>query len=127
MSALRTLTGIWKSREETGEKAKSPELKTRYYKERKDRLMDIIQRVVRNKLPKWNIVHISENRGEITIEKKQGMGVNDIVVTVFYITPVRTAVDVSSAKRGSFGDLGASYRNILEFYEALHTEIQPED
>lgn len=126
MSLTRTLTGLWKNREETGEKAKLPEMKTRYYKEKKDRMVETVRRVVNHKLPNWHVVHVSAERGEITIKKKQGLGVSDIVVTVFHINPLRTAVDVSSAKRGSLGDLGSSYRNILAFFKALHTEIQPE-
>ena len=57
--------------------------------------------------------------GEITLEKRTSFGRTlDITVSVLGISPVRGAVDMYSASRGS-GDLGANYRVILNLYAVL--------
>ncbi|KHF40890.1 hypothetical protein [Halalkalibacter okhensis] len=127
MSLLRTITGIWKSHEETSEKPKLEGLNTRYYKKSREAMIDYVHKIVNNnKLPNWKVSSVDEERGEIVLEKK-GVSSSVMVITVFKITPIKSAVDIYSSKQGSFGDLGSSYKNILEFFKALHTEVQPED
>ncbi|CCQ97810.1 conserved hypothetical protein [[Clostridium] ultunense Esp] len=127
MSMMRSLVGLWKNREETSEKEKDPALKTRYYKERKDKLIDLILDLIPKKLPRWKVIHTDRERGEILVEKQGLLRKSDIVITVFRINPIRSAIDVMSAKRGSFGDLGDTYRDILLFFRVLHTAIKPEE
>ncbi|GAE35266.1 hypothetical protein [Halalkalibacter akibai] len=127
MSALRTLVGLWKNHEETKEKPKLPELKTRYYKKSREVMIEQVKKIVNNnKFPNWKISEIDEERGEVTLVK-QGMGSSIMVVTIFKINPVKSAIDIYCAKQGSFGDLGSSYKAILQFFKALHTEVTPED
>lgn len=125
MSILRIITGLWKNQEETSERAKSPQLKTRYYKERFDKVMEAVTRVINSK-PDWKVFHIDKERGEIMVETKNLLWKSDLIISVFKISPTRSAIDVLSAKRGTLGDLGTSYFNILAFYKALHKEIKPE-
>ncbi|MCL7746250.1 MULTISPECIES: hypothetical protein [Halalkalibacter] len=127
MSLLRTITGIWKSHEETGEKPKLEGLNTRYYKKSREAMIDYVHKIVNNnKLPNWQVTNVDEERGEVVLEKK-GVSSSVMVITVFKITPIKSAVDVYCSKQGAFGDLGSSYKNILAFFKALHTEVQPED
>ncbi|MFC0470619.1 hypothetical protein ACFFHM_08935 [Halalkalibacter kiskunsagensis] len=127
MSLLRTIVGVWKSHEETSEKPKLPGLNTRYYKKNRETMIETINKVVNsNKFGNWKVTKIDTERGEVVIEKK-GVSSYIMVVTVFKITPIKSAVDVYCSKQGSFGDLGNSYKHILEFYKALHTEVTPED
>ncbi|GAB7387030.1 hypothetical protein BSNK01_08660 [Bacillaceae bacterium] len=90
-------------------------------------MIDSVLKVAEQKLPRWKVVHVDRERGEIMAEKRHALSVSDIVITVYRISPVRSAIDVVCAKRGSLGDLGSSYRTILEFFHALQTEIQPEE
>lgn len=123
MTLLRTVVGIWKSYEETSEQPKVPELKTRYYNKSQQVLIENVERIVNNnKLKGWTINRIDEERGEINLEK----GSNIMNITIFKINPIKSAIDVHCSKEGPIGDLGSSYRHIVEFFTALHTEIQPE-
>ncbi|MNG29590.1 hypothetical protein D3C84_1150490 [compost metagenome] len=47
----------------------------------------------------------------------------DITVSVIAVNPVTTAVDIYSASRGSFGDLGSNYRIILSIYLTLDKKL----
>ena len=120
----RILIGIFRSIETTGEKAKDPKLKSHYYKLSKEKLMEETAAVIK-KLRGYKIIHEVPNVGEIVIEKKTATGrVQDITITVVAITPVKAAVDIYSASRGSLGDLGSNYRNILEIYDALDRALK---
>lgn len=115
----RTLIGILRSHEVTGEKAKDPELKTRYYKLPKDKTWDEVVATLK-KIPRCKVLHEVPNVGEIVCEKKTGTGrTQDITITLFAISPVKTAIDIYSASRGSLGDLGSNYRTIQQIFKAL--------
>ncbi|MBW8348255.1 hypothetical protein K0H71_02205 [Bacillus sp. IITD106] len=124
MSVARILTGLWKNSTETSDRAKDPQLKTRYYKVSKRALLEKITFVVNNKLSGWKITHLDEDRGEMLIEKKV-MRQNQIVVTVLQVEPLRCSVDIVSAYEG-VGDLGLSYFTVLKFFDALNKEVPPE-
>ncbi|ARK31230.1 DUF1499 domain-containing protein [Halalkalibacter krulwichiae] len=126
MTALRKIVGLWKNFEETSENPKLPGLKTRYYKKSREAMLESVKKIANNKLPQWKILKVDEERGEITMEK-EGMSASVMVITVFKINPIRSAIDVYCAKKGSFGDLGSSYQSILTFFKALNTEVTPED
>lgn len=123
MSTLRMITGIWRKHEETKENPKEPELKTRYYRKSREALMNDIKKIVQDgKLGGWMLKNEDVERGEIMLAK----GSASMVITIYKLTPMRSAIDVYCAKDGPIGDLGSSYRSILEFFNALRTEAEPE-
>ncbi|MEX2416340.1 MAG: DUF1499 domain-containing protein [Paenibacillaceae bacterium] len=120
----RIFIGLVRSIESTGEKARDPLLKTRYYRLSKDKLWDEVISVIK-KMKGYKIIHEVPTVGEIVLEKRTALGRSqDITLTLFSITPVKSAVDVYSASRGSFGDLGSNYRNILEIYSSLDQKLK---
>ena len=119
----RTLIGIIRSHELTGEKAKDPNLKTRYYKLSMDKVWDEVVRVI-SKKPGYKLLHEVKNVGEIVVEKKTALGrTQDITLTLFSINPVKTAIDIYSASRGSLGDLGSNYRTILDLFQSIDRNL----
>ncbi|MDQ0086779.1 hypothetical protein J2T12_000173 [Paenibacillus anaericanus] len=119
MSFKRTLTGIFRSQEGTSDRAKMPELKTRYYQLSKDKVWEDVSSTLK-KIPGYKVLHEVPSVGEITLEKRSGFGrTMDITVSVISTGPVRTAVDIYSATRGSLGDMGANYRNIMQLLAIL--------
>ncbi len=123
MSTIRIITGIWRKHEETNEKPKEPALKTRYYRKSRESLINDIKKVVQDgKLGGWIVENEDVARGEIMLTK----GPYGMVVTIYKLTPMRSAIDVYCSKDGMLGDFGNSYRYILEFFKALRTEAEPE-
>ncbi|MFK7696708.1 DUF1499 domain-containing protein [Paenibacillus sp. HJGM_3] len=119
----RTLIGLMRSHELTGEKAKDPALKTRYYKIPKEQLWEEIVTLLK-KLPKYTVLHEVKNVGEIVVTKRTMTGrTQDITLTLFAINPLKSAVDIYSASRGSLGDLGSNYRTILELFRLFDTKL----
>lgn len=120
----RVLIGIFRSVEGTGEKANDPSLKTRYYRLSKDQLWNEVIGIVK-KMKGYKLVHEVPNVGEIVLEKKTALGrTQDVTLTLFAISPLKSAVDIYSASRGSLGDLGSNYRTILEIYGALDQKLK---
>jgi uncharacterized protein (DUF1499 family) len=119
----RTLIGLLRSHETTGERAKDPALKTKVYKLPKEKAWDEIVSVLK-KLKGYKILHEVKNVGEIVLEKRTVTGrTQDITLTILAINPLKTSVDVYSASRGSLGDLGSNYRTILQIYRALELKL----
>ena len=119
----RTLIGILRSFESTGEQAQDPALRTRYYKLPKEKLWEEVVSML-NKMPGYKVLHEVKNVGEIVAEKKTVFGrTQDITLTLFAINPVKSAIDIYSASRGSLGDLGSNYRTILEIYRQLDRRL----
>jgi uncharacterized protein (DUF1499 family) len=117
------LIGIIRSHEQTGEKARDPALKTKYYKLSKDKLWEEVV-IMMNKLPGYKLLHEAKNVGEVVVEKKTMTGrVQDITLTLFAISPAKSAIDIYSASRGSLGDLGSNYRTILDIYRQLDRRL----
>jgi uncharacterized protein (DUF1499 family) len=120
----RILIGIFKSVESTGEKARDPLLRTRYFRLSKDKLWDEVVSVIK-KMKGYKIIHEVPTVGEIVLEKRTALGRSqDITLTLFSITPVKSAVDVYSASRGSLGDLGSNYRNIMDIFATLDQKLK---
>ena len=72
----------------------------------------------------YKVLHEVESVGEIVVEKRTVSGrTMDITVSIISINPVLAAVDIYSASRGSFGDLGSNYRVILDIYRALDKKL----
>ncbi|GGA44597.1 DUF1499 domain-containing protein [Paenibacillus physcomitrellae] len=123
MSLKRTLTGLFRSVEGTSDRAKVPELKTRYYQLSKDKLWDEVSSTLK-KVPGYKVVHEVPSVGEILLEKRTAFGrVMDITVSLVGTGPTRSAIDIYSATRGSLGDLGANYRNIQGLFSILDKKL----
>ncbi|MED4602780.1 DUF1499 domain-containing protein [Paenibacillus validus] len=119
----RTLIGLIRSHETTGEKARDPLLKTRNYKLSKDQAMDEVVNMFK-KLNGYKLLHEVRSVGEIVLERRTITGrTQDITVTLFGINPVKTAIDVYSASRGSLGDLGSNYRTILDIFKHIDKRL----
>lgn len=120
----RTLIGIFRSHEQTGEKAKDPNMKTRYYKMSRDKVWDEVVALITKKRG-YKLLHEVKNVGEIVVEKRTVTGrVQDITITLFSITPIKTAIDIYSASRGSLGDLGSNYRTILDLFGSIDQTLK---
>lgn len=123
MSLKRTLVGLFRSHDGTSDRAKDPALKTRYYNLSKDKAWDEVSATLK-KIPGYKVLHEVQSVGEITLEKRTGLGRTlDITVSVLSTTPVRCAVDIYSASRGSLGDLGANYRVIQRLYQSMDKKL----
>ncbi|GGG15435.1 DUF1499 domain-containing protein [Paenibacillus abyssi] len=119
----RTLIGLLRSFEQTGDKAKDPELKSHYYKLSKDKAWDEVVSTLK-KMQGYKVLHEVQSVGEIVLEKRTVTGrTMDITVSIIGTNPLTTAVDIYSASRGSFGDLGSNYRVILDIYRTLDKKL----
>ncbi|WP_040951612.1 DUF1499 domain-containing protein [Gorillibacterium massiliense] len=119
----RTLIGVLRSFDTTGENAKDPALKTKHYRLSKDKLWDEVTSLLK-KLKGYNVLHEVKNVGEIVVEKRTMSGRRqDITLTLFALGPMESAVDIYSASRGNLGDLGSNYRTILEIYRHLDKRL----
>ncbi|WP_339255368.1 DUF1499 domain-containing protein [Paenibacillus sp. FSL P2-0136] len=123
MSLKRTLVGLFRSHDGTSDRAKDPALKTRYYNLSRDKAWDEVSATLK-KIPGYKVLHEVQSVGEITLEKRTALGRSlDITVSVLSTTPVRCAIDIYSASRGSLGDLGANYRVIQRLYQSLDKKL----
>ncbi|MHA6529802.1 DUF1499 domain-containing protein [Paenibacillus sp. HW567] len=123
MSLKRTLVGLFRSHDGTSDRAKDPALKTRYYTLSRDKAWEEISSTLK-KIPGFKVLHEVQSVGEIILEKRTGFGRTlDITVSVLNTTPVRCAIDIYSASRGSLGDLGANYRVIQRLYQSLDKKL----
>ncbi len=119
----RSLIGLLRSYEQTGEKAKDPLLKTKFYKLSMDKAWEEVSTTLK-KMNGYRVLHEVRNVGEIVLEKRTVTGrTQDITVTLFSINPLKTAIDIYSASRGSLGDLGSNYRTILDIYRQLDKRL----
>ncbi|MBO2942577.1 DUF1499 domain-containing protein [Paenibacillus sp. F411] len=123
MSFKRVLVGIVRSYDGTSDRAKDPKLKTRYYNLSKEKCFEEVASNLK-KIPGYKVLHEVPSVGEIILEKRTKTGRTlDITVSVLGINPVRSAVDMYSASRGSLGDLGANYRVILQLFSVLDKRL----
>lgn len=120
----RTLVGIFRSMETTGEKPRYPGLESRHFKLPKDKLYEEILAIVK-KYPGLKLVHEVKSVGEILAEKRTMTGrVQDVTFTIVETNPVKSAVDIYSASRGSLGDLGSNYRLILNLLREIDRKLK---
>lgn len=120
----RTLIGIFRSQETTGEKPKYPGLESRHFKLPKEKLWEEVLAIVK-KYPGLKLLHEVESVGEILAERRTITGrVQDVTFTIVPINPVKSAVDIYSASRGSLGDLGANYRLILNLLREIDRKLK---
>ncbi|WP_081667441.1 DUF1499 domain-containing protein [Paenibacillus pinihumi] len=119
----RTLIGILRSFEQTGDRAKDPLLKSHYYKMSKEKTWAEVVSTLK-KMQGYKLLHEVESVGEIVLEKRTVTGrMMDITVSVIGVNPITSAVDIYSASRGSLGDLGSNYRVILDIYRTLDKKL----
>ncbi|WP_338552022.1 DUF1499 domain-containing protein [Paenibacillus sp. KS-LC4] len=119
----RTVIGLLRSHEQTGDKAKDPMLKSHFYKLSKEKAWEEVLSTLK-KMQGYKVLHEVQSVGEIVLEKRTAFGrTMDITVSVISVNPVNAAVDIYSASRGSFGDLGSNYRVILELYRTLDKKL----
>jgi len=120
----RTLVGVIRSQETTGEKPKYPGLHSRHFKLPKDKLFEEVLAIVK-KYPGLKLLHDVKNVGEIVAEKRTATGrIQDVTFTVVEINPVKSAVDIYSASRGSLGDLGSNYRLIMNLLREIDRKLK---
>ncbi|WP_308638742.1 DUF1499 domain-containing protein [Paenibacillus silvisoli] len=123
MSLKRSLIGLLRSHELTGDKAKDPLLKSHYYKLSREKAWEEVVSTLK-KMQGYKVLHEVQSVGEIVLEKRTVTGrTMDITVSVISVNPVTAAVDIYSASRGSFGDLGSNYRIILDIYRTLDKKL----
>ncbi|HIW33028.1 MAG TPA: DUF1499 domain-containing protein [Candidatus Paenibacillus intestinavium] len=119
----RTLIGIVRSFEGTGDRVKDPALKSHLYKLSKDKAWDEVVSILK-KMQGYRLLHEVQSVGEIVLEKRTVFGrTMDITVSVIGVDPLRSAVDIYSASRGSLGDLGSNYRVIMDIYRVLDKKL----
>jgi hypothetical protein len=119
----RTLIGLLRSFEQTGDRAKDPLLKSHYYKLSKEKTWAEVVSTLK-KMQGYKVLHEVESVGEIVVEKRTVTGrMMDITVSVIGTNPITSAVDIYSASRGSLGDLGSNYRVILDIYSTLDKKL----
>lgn len=119
----RTLIGLLRSHEQSGDRAKDPLLKSHIYKLSKDKAWEEIVSTLK-KMQGYKLLHEVQSVGELVLEKRTAFGrTMDITVSVISVNPLTTAVDIYSASRGSLGDLGSNYRVILELYRVLDKKL----
>lgn len=119
----RILIGLFRSHEFTEDQAADPQLKTHYYRLPRDRAFQEAVSIL-SSLPGYAVLHEIPNAGEIILEKRTAIGrIMDITVQIVSAPPNLTAVDIYSASRGVFGDLGANYRVIMELFKALDEKL----
>ncbi len=115
----RIFKGLIRSHEQSDERAIDPVLKTRHYKVMKDKAWDEIMAVM-NTLPGFHFCFEMKKSGELVYMKKTATGrIQDITLTVTKTGSIQTAVDIYSASRGIFGDLGSNYRVVRQIFQAL--------
>lgn len=123
MLLKRTLIGLLRSHEQTGDRAKDPMLKSHFYKLSKDKAWDEVISTLK-KMQGYKVLHEVQSVGEIVLEKRTAFGrTMDITVSVISVNPLQSAVDIYSASRGSLGDLGSNYRVILDLYRTLDKKL----
>lgn len=119
----RTLIGLLRSYEQTGDRAKDPKLKSHFYKLSKEKTWEEVVSTLK-KMQGYKVLHEVQSVGEIVLEKRTALGrTMDITVSVIGVNPLKSAVDIYSASRGSLGDLGSNYRVILELYRTLDKKL----
>lgn len=120
MSAFkRFLTGVT----DTGENEKDERLRTRFFRsEQKKVCREVVAWVKKGK--NMRLLHTSEERGEIMFEYRNSLGLkHDVVVTVYAVTPVQSAVDVHAALRHPFVDFGYNANLIGRLYQHLEQQF----
>lgn len=120
---MAKLSGLFTSSAETCDAAIKSSLKTHYYRNDHTKIIECIKDMGRQlKGMKW--IHINQKQTEITFEYRNGLFINDIVVTVFRVTPIQHAIDIYSSSRSRLPDFGANEKLISQIYRYLDSQLQ---
>ncbi|KGA97840.1 hypothetical protein AJ85_11990 [Alkalihalobacillus alcalophilus ATCC 27647 = CGMCC 1.3604] len=108
---------ISSNRTETREAHQNDQLKTRYYKGSKEKVMEAVEHLI-----KKNGFHVKRaelERGEIIGQQQKGTK-QLIIATVITVRPFKTAVDFSISTDSLLPtDFGKSKKQVISFYEQL--------
>lgn len=111
---------------ETGEHAAETDLKTHYYRARAAEAGERLLQLPKQN-PSFKLIHYDQERGEVMFEYKNALGLtHDIVVTIFSITPIRSAVDIHAAIRGRIFDFGWNRKIVRLIYAHLNQTLTTE-
>ncbi|MDC3415735.1 cytosolic protein [Aquibacillus salsiterrae] len=122
MSIQQTFNKYFNNHSETSDKHWDPKLKTHYFKTTKDKGFKAVEDYFRNSAS-FEVVAVSEERGEISANYKKGKKAF-VIVTIIMVRPFRTAVDFSVTTESAIPfDLGYSHKLIPKFYEELKKEL----
>ncbi|MBE3596573.1 MAG: hypothetical protein IMW86_05960 [Hydrogenibacillus sp.] len=119
------LLHLFVGREESRDDAVFPAIRTRYFRERGERVMETVETVIRADFPSLRLEHVDVGRGEMVAVRRTLLATYDVMITVYRLSPTASAVDIVSTRRGMFGDLGAGYRLIRALYEKLDGRLKP--
>lgn len=121
---LRTIVGVFRSYESTRDHTNDSALKTRYFKISKEKAWEEIVTAIQT-LPGYEITHEMKSVGEIVLKRRTFTGrIQDITLTMIPFDSMRISIDIHSASRGSLGDLGSNYRNIVSLYKQIDKKLQ---
>lgn len=108
---------------DTGEKAKEERFRTRFYRGEQKKVCHEVVTFAKNERD-LKVVHVNDSRGEVMIEYRNPLGImHDLVVTVYAVTPVQSAVDMHAAVRSRFVDPGFNSKLISRIYNYLDREL----
>lgn len=117
------LRRFFRDHNETRENHESTFLQTRYYKTKREQLMDFIVEYLK-KSKQFQTLNVSNERGEISANIK-GAKKGLIVFTVVAVRPFRTAVDISVSFDTIIGvDFGRSEKTILSLYREIDQNFE---
>lgn len=123
MGFMQTLKKVFSTSTETRENHYDETLQTRYYKAMKDRAINEVETMLRNRKG-FEVASISQDHGEVIVNVKHGKKAF-LVATVIMVRPFRTAVDFSvSTDTFFFSDFGYSRKMIRALYKDLDSRLQ---
>jgi hypothetical protein len=120
MSRLRR---FFRDHNETRENHEIGSLQTKYYKTKRELLMEHIVETLNNS-NQFHVLNVSQERGEISANiKKPKKGL--LVFTIVSIRPFRTAVDISVSFDTMIGiDFGKSEKMIQTLYQDIDKKFE---
>ncbi|WP_413379162.1 DUF1499 domain-containing protein [Alkalihalobacillus sp. 1P02AB] len=112
---------ISSNRTETREAHQNDQLKTRYYKGSKEKIMEAVESLIKKN--GFRVKRSEVERGEIIGQEQKGTK-QLIIVTVITVRPFKTAVDFSISTDSLLPtDFGKSKKQVISFYEQLDKEL----
>ncbi len=112
---------IASNRTETREAHRNEQLKTRYYKSQKDKVMENVETVLKKN--GFRVKRSESERGEIIAQESKGTK-QLVIATVITVKPFKTAVDFSISTESLLpGDFGKSKKQVLKLYADLDKEL----
>ncbi|MDQ0208085.1 DUF1499 domain-containing protein [Alkalicoccobacillus murimartini] len=121
MGLKETWHFLTRSYAETAEKHGIEELRTRYYKGNKDKVIEAVEAVVKEE--GYKLKRTELERGEIIIEQASGQSFL-LVASVITVRPFKTAVDFSCSFNTVLpSDFGKSRKRLIHMYNKLDKKL----